>query len=92
MEKCFAEITPHWINRAYLYQGSIGRPFHDFRYRMEHSDKEKIIHAATYSKACYEKAEDVERQDFSWDDEGIEKMREWFQRQYEAFLLGEKEN
>lgn len=90
MEKAFETITPRWLNRAFLYSGSIGPTFHDFRYRMEHNDKEKIIHAATYSKACFEKAEDVEQRDFAWDESGVADMKQWFQHQYEAFVLREK--
>ena len=85
MEKCFEELTVQSINRAFLFNGSLGRPFHDFRYRLEQNGKEPIVHAATYSKICYEKAEDVEKQDFDWNEEGIAKLREWLQSQYEKF-------
>lgn len=87
MEKCFEEMTPRWLNRAHVYTGSVGPTFHDFRYRMEMDEKERVIHASTYSKLCYEKADDVESKSFSWDDDGVEQMRNWFQSQYEAFLL-----
>ena len=89
MEQCFKCITPNWLNRAYVYNGSLGKPSHDFRYRLEQDEKEKQIHAATYSKICYDKADDVEKQDFSWDDEGVAALRTWLQQQYEAFLRSE---
>ena len=89
MQECFERLTPTWLNRAYLYNGSIGRPFHDFRYRLAQDEKQKIIHAAAYSKVCYELAEDKQEQDFSWDDEGVGRLKEWLQQQYEAFLQQE---
>ena len=39
MEPCFSRITPNWLKRAYVYNGSIGLPFHDFRYRFELDEK-----------------------------------------------------
>ena len=89
MEECFERLTPTWLNRAYLYNGSIGRPFHDFRYRLAQDEKSKTIHAAAYSKVCYEIAEDRVEQDFAWDEEGIGKLKVWLQKQYEMFLKKE---
>lgn len=91
MEECFAAITPHWLNRAYLYNGAIGPLFHDFRYRLEQNEKEKKINAATYSKVCYEKADDVEEREFAWDEEGVAALRDWLQAQYEKYLAREAE-
>ena len=89
MQPQFEIMTPHWLNRAHMYNGSIGPIFSAFRYRMEMDEKEKMVHAATYSKICYEKADDVETRDFSWDDSGVEEMKNWFQSQYEAYLARE---
>lgn len=86
MENCFACITPNWLNRAYLFNGSIGKPFHDFRYRLEQDAKEKTVRASTYADVCYEAAEDVRTETFSWDDEGVEKLKNWLQQQYEDYL------
>lgn len=86
MHEYFKQITPNWLNRAYVYNGSIGRMFHDFRYRLEQDGKEKIIHAATYSKVCYELAEDVRKKDFAWDDNGVAELKRWLQDNYDAFL------
>lgn len=86
MEKCFACITPNWLNRAYVYNGSIGKPFHDFRYRLEQNEKEKTIRASAYADVCYELAENVQTETFSWDDEGVEKLKAWLQERYEAYL------
>jgi len=90
MQKCFEEITPQWLGRAYLFNGSIGRPGSDFRYRLSQDEKEKLVRAAVYSKVCYEKADDVETRDFPWDEEGVAALREWLEERYEAFLAKEK--
>ena len=89
MEESFSCITPNWLNRAYVFNGSIGRMFHDFRYRLEQDEKEKKIYAAAYSKLCYELAEDVESKTFTWDEEGVAQLRDWLQERYEAFLQRE---
>jgi len=85
MEKCFEVMTPNWLNRAHLFNGSIGPAFNSFNYRMEMDEKENVIYAATYSRLCYEKADDVVSKSFAWDDQGVEQMKEWLQSQYEAF-------
>ncbi len=86
MEKAFEEITSSWLNKAFVLNGSIGRMGHDFRYRLAQDDKEKKIHAAAYSRICYEKAEDKVERDFDWDESGIEALKLWLQERYEAFL------
>lgn len=86
MQEDFARLTPNWLNRAYVYNGSIGRMNHDFRYRLEQDGKEQIIHAATYSKICYEKADDVQKKDFPWNEEGVEELKQWLQSNYETFI------
>ena len=86
MHECFAQITPHWLERAYLYNGSIGPAFHDFRYRLEQDVKAGVIHAAAYSDICYELAEDREERDFPWNEEGTAQLRDWLQERYEAYL------
>lgn len=85
MLDCFSRLTPQWLNRAYVYTGSVGPFLHDFRYRWELDSENKLVHAAVYSKICYEKASDVEKQDFPWDDAGVEELKEWLQNRYEAF-------
>lgn len=89
MLDCFAQITPNWLNRAYLYNGSYGPLFHDFRYRLEMNGKEKKVTASAYSKACYEATEDRETEVFDWTDEGVEAMKNWLQARYEAFVARE---
>ena len=69
--------------QAGLYTGSIG----EFRYRFNNDAKENVIHAAVYSKLCYELAADVAEQDFPWDDDGVEALKAWYQSQYEKFLV-----
>ena len=36
-------MTPNWLNRAHMYNGSIGPAFNSFNYRMEMDEKEKVI-------------------------------------------------
>ncbi|MCI2056953.1 MAG: hypothetical protein LKJ86_07380 [Oscillibacter sp.] len=85
MLQCFSQLNPQWLNRAFVYTGSVGPLFHDFRYRWTLDGENKLVHAATYSKICFEKADDVVTRDFAWDDAGIEEMKQWLQSQYEAF-------
>jgi len=84
----FTQMTTPWFNRATFFTGSVGPFNRDFRFRYEQdlSDKEHpLLHAATYSRVCYELATDVETRDFSWDDAGVEALKQWFQAQYERF-------
>ena len=84
MHPQFQDYTVQWFKRAYVYTGSIG----DFRYRFAHDD-ETTLHAAVYSKVCYELADDVVSQDFPWTDEGVKALQAWVQAQYEAFMAKE---
>ena len=80
MHPQFQDLTPQWFKRAYVYTGSIG----DFRYRFAHSDEE-TLHAAVYSRLCFELADDVVERDFPWTDEGVAALQQWLQERYEAF-------
>lgn len=84
MLKCFSQLTPSWLHRAYVYTGSVGPFQNDFRFRLAHDGQETVC-AATYSKVCYELAEDKQEREFSWNDEGIEELKQWLQSQYEAY-------
>ena len=86
MHQDFSRITPNWLNRAFIYNGSIGRPFHDFRYRLCQDAAAKTIHAAVYSSICYEKATDRQEKDFPWDESGVEEMKQWLEDWYLVFL------
>ncbi|MDO4810773.1 MAG: hypothetical protein Q3985_02390 [Eubacteriales bacterium] len=81
MHPQFDVLTPHWFNRAFVYTGSIG----DFRYRFATDKDNKQLHAAVYSMYCYEVATDVREQDFSWDNEGVEQLKQWLQKEYDTF-------
>lgn len=81
MHPQFEELTPRWFKRAFVYTGSIG----DFRYRFAHNDDE-TLHAAVYSKYCYERAIDVVEQDFSWNEDGVSQLKNWLQEKYEDFI------
>lgn len=89
MLDCFERITPNWLNRAFVYTGSVGPFGKDFRYRCAQDAENRIVHAAAYSRLCFELAEDVHQQDFSWDEAGCAALREWLQSEYEAFLARE---
>ena len=82
MHPQFAQLTPRWFKRAFVYTGSIG----DFRYRFATDSKENQLHVAVYTVYCYEVAKDVQSRDFSWDEEGVEELKQWLQSSYEAFL------
>lgn len=81
MHPYFQELTPRWFKRAFVYTGSIG----DFRYRFANDFSEKVIHAAVYSRYCYEVATDVTEQDFSWDEDGVHTLQLWLQAALERF-------
>ena len=85
MLECFSRLTPTWLKRATVYNGSVGPFQKDFRFRLEQDKDAKMIHAAVYSKVCYELADDIVREDFSWDEPGIEAMKVWLQERYEEF-------
>ena len=66
MHPQFSELTPRWFKRAFVYTGSIG----DFRYRFAMDKDAGVLHTAVYTVYCFEAANDVQQQDFSWDDQG----------------------
>lgn len=86
MHEQFARLTAKWLERAHVYNGSIGGIFHDFRYRLEQNDTARCIRAAAYSKVCYELADDRAEREFPWDEAGVEALKAWLQERYEAFL------
>ena len=70
MHPQFAELTPTWFNRAFVYTGSIG----EFRYRFAGDKDNGVLHTAVYSNLCYELAQDKEERDFPWNEEGVEAL------------------
>ena len=54
MHPQFAELTPTWFKRAFVYTGSIG----EFRYRFAGDKDNGVLHTAVYSNLCYELAQD----------------------------------
>lgn len=86
MLDCFACLTPAWLQRAHVYTGSVGPAGNDFRFRLAMDGKEKIVHAAAYSKVCFELAADVRQRDFPWDEDGAAALRAWLQAEYEVFM------
>ena len=81
MHPDFAQLTPQWFKRAFVYTGSIG----DFRYRFQHDKDGDMIHAAVYSVYCYEKATDVVEASFPWDDDGVAALQKWLQERLDTF-------
>ena len=49
MHPQFAEFTPRWFKRAFVYTGSIG----EFRYRFKTDKDAGLLHAAVYSQLCF---------------------------------------
>ena len=85
MQEIFSQMTTGWFHRDYVYTGSVGQLFR-FRYEQGKTEEgEPLLHAAVYSRVCYEKAEDVERRDFPWDEEGVEALKNWYEERYEQF-------
>ncbi|MBQ9393543.1 MAG: hypothetical protein IJU18_06095 [Oscillospiraceae bacterium] len=80
MHPQFQRLNARFFLRAFVYTGSIG----DFRYRFAHDDRE-TLHAAVYTKLCYEKADDVQNRDFPWTEEGAAQLRQWLQESYDRF-------
>jgi len=89
MLDCFARLTPGWLNRAGVYTGSVGPFGRDFRFRCRQDSERRLVHAAVYSRVCFESADDVEEQDFPWDDPGVAALREWLQDRYDAFAAAQ---
>ena len=81
MHPQFAELTPTWFNRAFVYTGSIG----EFRYRFAGDKDNSVLHTAVYSNLCYELAQDKEERDFPWNEEGVEALKGGLQEKYEAY-------
>lgn len=83
----FDFLTPHWLNRAHVYHGEQGA----LRYRFRMDAKEKTVEASVYTKVCFEKADDVVTETFSWDEAGITALREWMQAHYDRVMSSETE-
>ena len=81
MHPQFAQLTDHWFMRAFNYTGSID----EFRYRYLMEKDHSVIHAAVYSRFCYEAATDVVERDFPWNDEGVAQLKEWMQHALDTF-------
>ena len=82
MHPQFAELTPTWFNRAFVYTGSTG----EFRYRFAGDKDNGVLHTAVYSNLCYELAPDKEERDFPWNEEGVHALKGWLQEKYEAYV------
>lgn len=78
----FDFLTPHWLGRAHTYHGEMG----PLRYRFRMDAKEKTVEASAYTKFCFEAATDVVTETFSWDEEGVGKLRSWMQGHYDRIV------
>ena len=85
MLEIFSRLTPAWLHRAYVYTGSVGPLWNDFRFRLAQDGDNNQVHAAVYSRVCYELADDIVREDFPWDEPGIEALKGWLQERYGEF-------
>lgn len=90
MLKCFEEMNERWFHRAFVYTGSVTNREKklDFRYRYEQVKGEEgpMLKASAYANVCYEQAADVAEETFPWTEEGVERLKAWYQAQYENFL------
>ncbi len=86
MHPQFAELTPRWFERAFVYTGSVG----EFRYRFAGDKNAGVLHTAVYSNVCYELAQDRQERDFPWDEKGVDELKHWLQAEYEAYLNARK--
>ena len=84
MERKFDYLTPRWLGRAHIYHGEQDA----MRYRFVMDGKEKKVEASVYTKVCFEQADDVVSEVFSWDEEGTAALRDWMQQQYERICEG----
>ena len=84
MERKFDYLTPRWLGRAHIYHGEQDA----MRYRFAMDGKEKKVEAAVYTKVCFEQADDVVSEVFSWDEDGVAALREWMQQHYERICEG----
>jgi len=81
MHPQFAQLTPNWFYRAFVYTGSIG----EFRYRFFHEKGGNTITASVYSRICFELAGDVVSREFPWDDDGVKALQQWLQSAWEHY-------
>ena len=52
MLEIFSRLTPAWLHRAYVYTGSVGPLWNDFRFRLAQDGDNNQVHAAVYSREC----------------------------------------
>jgi len=81
MHPQFSDLTPRWFKRAFVYTGSIG----DFRYRYATDKDKNEISVSVYTVYCFEVAQDVKTEVFSWDDTGVEALKQWVDQEYQLF-------
>ncbi|MBR1841650.1 MAG: hypothetical protein IJ788_00055 [Oscillospiraceae bacterium] len=86
MHPYFEKLSPHELNKSTILTGSIGAAFEDFRYRIKPDTKEGKVLCSTYTALSYEKAQDVEEREYTYDEPGVEEMKLWLQEQYEKYL------
>ena len=82
MHPQFSELTPAGSMGLCGCTGSIG----DFRYRFCHGQRRWSAATAVYTVYCFEAANDVQQQDFPWDDQGVEQLKAWLQERYDHYV------
>ncbi|MEA4813854.1 MAG: hypothetical protein VB112_02955 [Oscillospiraceae bacterium] len=78
----FERLTYSTIRIASDWTSSVG----DFRFKILYDFSTGNIEAFTYSKVCFEKADDVEGRKFEICDKDITPVKEWFDSQYGKYL------
>ena len=82
MKKEIAALSMHELRVTAVYTGSIG----EFRYRFHMEFDSNELEVATYTKWCYEKADDVETARFTIENGDLSALKEWMNAQYYKYF------
>lgn len=87
MKREIAALTMHELRVTSVYTGSVG----DFRYRFHMEFDSNELDVATYTKWCYEKADDVQEAHFTIENGDLTELKEWMNARYYAYFPEEAE-
>lgn len=82
MHPQFSELTPRWFKRALC----VHRQHRRLSLSLRHGQGRRSAHTAVYTVYCFEAANDVQQQDFPWDDQGVEQLKAWLQERYDHYV------
>ena len=79
MEPDFDFLSVSFFTKAKVYPGSLGT----FRYRFERfswpGKEDARIQAWVYENTCFEQAQHIETETFSWNPDGVQALRAWLE-------------